>query len=138
MKRVGVIVALAGLVLLGTCGKSEQHPIKHGVVNTDSCAIVWVAIDGDIKLLLVTDNPLDYTDHENWDGTEFNVFYELRYANKRVPVFVYGDVETGIATAAYDNEPLDLGLGTCFDTREGFARALTSAEKIRYVKQVPL
>jgi hypothetical protein len=132
-----IVVVSVAMLIVGGCG-GGGNGLDHGLYQTSSEAVFWVALNGNIDLLLAAPKPLDYTQNENWDGSEFNVYYELQFANGRTPILVYGDVEEGIITAAYDNEPLDLDQGMFFTVRDGQPVAMLPAEKSKFISQIDL
>lgn len=120
-------VLLPGVLLLLSCGTKPNDPLRHGIIETPAASVFWLTINNTPMFILSAAKADEISEGiENWEGTEFNVTYTLRTQGKRILIHVYGDINEGIITAAFRNEPLDLEQGTFFVETDG--RAVNMAQ----------
>lgn len=137
MRRIsGLLIGVATLLLLA-CQSQPADRLQYGIHETADRSIVWVSIDGELCFALATE-PVEeiIEENENWEGTEFNVFYTLLLDGRRAPVLVYGDVNEGIITGSFRNDPLDLEKGTFLVERGGRLVGMTQAERDAWLAEL--
>lgn len=129
---------LIGLILTG-CAAEPKERLQYGLHETDLQTVVWVAIDKEIQFLFEAP-PIEeiIEEMENWQEKEFNVFYTFRIEGRRVPILVYGDINEGIITAAYRNEPLNLEDGTFFSEKDDQILPMSQNEKETWISKIRL
>lgn len=137
-KAVKYIVLLLIAIFATSCSKksSKDKPLAHGVRHTAERSAVWVTLKGETAFIMTFDRAELVMQNENWDDGDFNVYYELSSSFGKTRLLIYGGLDRGVTTAAYNNDPLNLASSTFFADRDDKVVALAPSEKDKWIDKI--